>query len=241
MIKADFLNTAWVIIPATGIGARAGMSTPKQYLQINNLSILYHTINIFKQAGFKNILVILNKNDKFYQTQKHVYTCIGGAERYLSISFGLDFLLKKQTDKNTWVLIHDAVRPCLAQQDLFKLIHGVFLDYDHKNNLIGGILGKPVADTLKFSKDNTIFNSVSRNDLWQALTPQMFKLGLLEQAYNNISNLSESDKKNITDDAYLIEKLGLQPSIIEAEYPNPKLTYIQDIDYIKFLLEKNIC
>lgn len=240
MIKADFLNAAWVVIPATGIGARAGTSTPKQYLQINNISILDHTINIFKQAGFKNILVILNKDDKLYKAQDNIHTCHGGEERYLSILLGLKFLLEKQVDKNTWVLVHDAVRPCLAQQDLFKLIHGI-LDDNHKNNLIGGILGKPVADTLKFSKDNTVFNSVSRHNLWQALTPQMFRLGLLEQAYTNISNLSELDKINITDDAYLIEKLGLQPIIIEAEHPNPKLTYAQDIDYIKFLLEKKIC
>lgn len=240
MIKTDFLNTAWVVIPATGIGARVGTSLPKQYLQINNLSILDHTINIFKQAGFKNILVILNKDDKLYQAQDNIHTCHGGEERYLSISLGLKFLIEKQIDKNVWVVIHDAVRPCLTQQDLSKMIHGVLGD-NHENNIIGGILGTPVSDTLKFCKNNTILNSVSRHSLWQALTPQMFTLGLLEQAYANISNLPESDKMNITDDAYLIEKLGLQPKIIEAEQPNPKLTYLPDIDYIKFLLEKNIC
>lgn len=236
MIKADFLNTAWVVIPATGIGARAGASIPKQYLQINNLSILDHTIHVFKKFGFKNILVILNKKDKIYQPQDNVYTCIGGEERYLSISLGLKFLTQKQIDKNAWVLVHDAVRPCLNQQDLSQLILQV-----SKSNTAGGILGKPVADTLKSCENNIILTSVSRRNLWQALTPQMFRLGILEQAYDNIQNLSELDKKNITDDAYLIEKLGLQPIMIEAQHPNPKLTYPQDIDYIKFLIEKNIC
>lgn len=232
MIKTDFLNTAWVVIPATGIGARLGASLPKQYLQVHHRTILEHTIYVFKNFGFKNILVILNKQDKIYQPQNNIDTCIGGEERYLSISLGLQYLAEKKVDENAWVLVHDSVRPCLSQQDLSKLIFNVL------DNNIGGILGKPVSDTLKLNQNNIILNSVSRNNLWQAFTPQMFKLGLLKQAYANIENLSELDKKNITDDAYLVEKLGLNPKLVEADHPNPKLTYLQDIDYIKFLLEK---
>ncbi len=240
MIKADILDSAWILIPATGIGVRAGMPHPKQYLKVNNHSILDHTIQTFKQSGFKNIVVILNAEDNYFQSQAGIHTCIGGETRYLSVAAGLKYIKQKASSKNSWVLVHDAVRPCLDRRDLSKLISHI-LAAEQNNNSIGGILGKPIADTLKYSPNNTINNTVPRNNLWQALTPQMFKLGTFEQAYENINQLSESEINNITDEAYLIEKLGFKPLIIEADYPNPKLTYPQDIEYIKHLLEKNLC
>lgn len=240
MIKTDFLNAAWVLIPATGIGARAGMPHPKQYLKINHKYILDYTIRIFKNFGFKNILVILNSEDNYFKSLMHsqanIHTCIGGDTRYLSVHSALKYLSEKNIDKNTWILVHDAVRPCLAEQDLAKLISQV-LDYEYNLNIPGGILAKPISDTLKYVENNIILNTVCRKTLYQALTPQMFKLKFLEQAYNNIKNLSASEKDNITDEAYLIEKVGFKSLIIESEYPNPKLTYPEDINYIKYLLE----
>jgi 2-C-methyl-D-erythritol 4-phosphate cytidylyltransferase len=241
MIKADFLNTAWVVIPATGIGVRAGMHHPKQYLKINDHSILDHTIDIFKQIGFKNILVILNSNDTYFQYPPDIQICIGREARYLSVGESLKYLAKNHINKECWILVHDAVRPCLATQDLKKLISMVLDNNKNNNNFSGGILAKKLSDTLKYAENNAILKTISRNNLWQALTPQLFKLGLLEQAYENINNFSESELNLITDEAYLVEKLGLMPLIVEANFPNPKLTTPQDIDYIKFLLEKKTC
>jgi 2-C-methyl-D-erythritol 4-phosphate cytidylyltransferase len=234
MIKADFLNTAWVLIPATGVGERSGLSLPKQYFKINHKTVLNHTIDIFLTIGFKNILVILNPDDIYYQPRPNIHTCIGGKTRYLSVGLGLEYLKQKNTDKNTWLLVHDAVRPCLHISDLSNLINKILPE-----NISGGILGVPVTDTLKSAENNIILNTHPRDNLWQALTPQMFKLGLLEKAYVNIKNFSPLELKNITDEAYLIEKIGLKSLMIRSEYPNPKLTYAHDIDYIKFLLEKS--
>lgn len=236
MIKADFLNTAWVVIPATGVGVRAGMNLPKQYVKINHQTILDYTIQIFKKLGFKNILVILHSNDNFFK-KTDVEVCVGGASRYDSVREGLNFLDKKNIAPESWILIHDAVRPCLDQQDLTKLIN-VILDTD---NAPGGILTKPVTHTLKYTENNFITHTISRKNLYEALTPQIFKFELLKKSFNNIKNLSELEQDNITDEAYLIEKIGLNPLFVTADFPNPKFTYEQDLDYIKFLLEKNKC
>ncbi len=245
VIGADLLETAWVIIPATGVGVRAGTSYPKQYQKLNNKYILNYTIDIFKDFGFKNILIILNSEDNFFHDQSNIHAnldiCTGGETRYLSVYSGLDYLAQKKLNKNTWVLVHDAVRPCLNPKDLIKLISSII-----NNNIIpGGILATPVTNTLKYSDqyfDSTIVSTtVSRHNLWEALTPQMFKLGLLEQAYENIKTFSESQKNNITDEAYLIEQLGLNPMIIPADFPNPKFTFPQDLSYINYLLKEQKC
>lgn len=240
MIKTDFLDTAWVVIPATGIGARAGMHHPKQYLKIKDRSILDHSIDVFKQVGFKNILIILNSQDSYFQAREDVQICVGAEMRYLSVGEGLKYLAKNQINKDSWILVHDAVRPCLAAEDLKKLILMV-LENSKNNNFSGGILAKRLADTLKYAESNKSLKTISRDNLWQALTPQMFRLSLLQKAYNNIKGFSESEVNLITDEAYLVEKLGGQPYIVEADFPNPKLTTPQDVDYIKFLLEKKSC
>lgn len=239
MIEADFLDTAWVLIPATGIGTRAGMRHPKQYFKVNNRYILNFTIDIFKQSGFKNILVICHKEDTYFQPISAIYTCTGGETRYLSVRAGLEYLNTKQVNKNSWVLVHDAVRPCLSQQDLTKLINKI--SNVNINAQAGGLLGRPVIDTLKKVESHHVTQSISRENIWQALTPQMFKFGVLKKAYAHIPNLAESEIAQITDEAYLIEKLGFKPMMVEADFPNPKLTYPEDIDYITFLLEKNTC
>lgn len=239
MKKADFLNTTWVLIPATGIGDRAGMGYPKQYVKINNKTILDYTIDIFKEAGFKNILVVLDEKDSFFKPEKNIDTCLGGETRYLSVLSGLNYLIQKKINQDHWVFVHDAVRPCLAMQDLHKLIESVL--YGNLLETSAAILAKPVSDTLKYSssrEEALIQHTLCRKNIWQALTPQASNLSNLIQAFAQIHHMSEQELDRITDEAYLIEKLGLEVKLIQADFPNPKFTYQQDLDYIHYLLEK---
>lgn len=223
MNALNILEKAWVVIPAAGIGQRYG-DKPKQYLQVINQTILEHTIEKFYAA--KKIVVALSEKDAFFSTlgcasHPKVQTVIGGATRAQSVTHAL-VALKDTACGEDWVIVHDAVRPCLATQDLNYLVLSL------KDDPVGGILATPVKDTLKEVSDN-LFKTVSRENLWQAQTPQMFRYELLLKA------LAQS--LNVTDEAQAIEILGLKPQVVAAQYPNPKLTYAEDLPYIEWLLK----
>jgi 2-C-methyl-D-erythritol 4-phosphate cytidylyltransferase len=120
--------------------------------------------------------------------------------------------------------VHDAARPCLTQAQLARLIAEL------RDDPVGGILAVPVADTLKRAEDQgRILHTESREHLWQAQTPQMFRAGLLAQA------LQQSG--NFTDEASAVEALGLHPRLVPGEPTNLKVTYPQDMLLAELLLK----
>jgi len=227
----------WVVIPAAGVGRRMGTDTPKQYLLLNNKPVIEHTLNIFDTHELiSEIIVSISKEDEYWQSvdvdmSKPVHKVEGGAERCDSVLNGLKYL-KGKANKDDWVLVHDAARPCLRKDDLSLLIE-TLQEHD-----VGGILAVPVRDTMKKSvkQDNTnrIKETVERENLWHALTPQMFRFGMLFDALATALNKNEV----VTDEASAIELAGYQPVLVEGHADNLKITRLEDLSLAAFFLRE---
>lgn len=225
----------WVIIPSAGIGTRMHADSPKQYLPLAGRMVLEHSLSIFSGlSDVQKVVVVIHPDDHLFQhidlSDYHdkVMKTTGGSERCLSVLKGLQ-ALENLADDEDWVLVHDAARPCVTEEDI-RLLIDTLNDSD-----VGGLLAIPVKDTLKRADDaNSITETVDRSQLWHALTPQMFRYGQLKQA---IEHAIEHDHQ-ITDDASAIELLGLQPMIVEGSPTNIKLTYPKDLLFAEKLLGK---
>ncbi len=216
----------WVLIPASGIGSRMGSAVPKQYLPFQHKTVIEITLDrLLSCEHVRGAIVVISEQDDFwqalnYQHDKSVLTAVGASERSGSVFNGLKKLKEITGHANTWVMIHDAVRPCVTLCDLEKLI------VQSEAELEGLFLAHPVADTLKKSnEEQQCIATVDRDALWRAFTPQMFPLDLIYRA------LSEVIKKNalITDDVSAVEYIGLKPKIVMGRSDNIKITYPQDI------------
>ncbi len=151
----------------------------------------------------------------------------GGAERCHSVLNGLQ-ALRQQAQPNDWVLVHDAARPCVRQADIEKLMTQL------AEHPVGGLLAVPVRDTMKRADTGReIVETVNRDGLWHALTPQMFRLETLFNALQNVSNRGEL----VTDEAQAIEKTGQRPVLIEGHADNIKITHPQDLSLAEMYLQ----
>lgn len=228
-------NNIWVIIPAAGVGRRMKSSTAKQYLLLNGKPVLEHTLNVFlNHAAISEIVVAVSKEDEYWSTlsvgnQKPVHKAEGGKERCDSVLNGLKYIESHANDDD-WVLVHDAARPCLRQQDLSLLINKL------SNHNVGGILAVPVRDTMKRAQvnSNQIEKTVDRNNLWHALTPQMFRYKMLKEALETALD----NNQEITDEASAIELAGFQPELIEGHADNLKVTRPEDLKLAEFFLKQ---
>jgi 2-C-methyl-D-erythritol 4-phosphate cytidylyltransferase len=221
----------WVIIPAAGVGRRMGSDTPKQYLLLNEQTVIEHTLSVFDlHSSISEIVVAVAKEDEYWaelniKLTKPLHKVAGGKERCDSVLNTLTFLQNK-AHADDWVLVHDAARPCLRTEDL------TFLLEECQSHAVGGILAVPVRDTMKRSVGNIIKETVDREDLWHALTPQMFRFKLLKDA------LESALKKNnvVTDEASAMELAGYQPLLVEGHADNLKITRPEDLALASFFL-----
>lgn len=234
------MNNLWLLVPAAGIGQRMGASLPKQYLPLAGKNVLYITLSRLHLAvPHAQLVVSLNAADQFWpQIQQEllthfprikIHTCIGGAERSDSVLAGLN-AIQTLAQPNDWVLVHDAARPCITKHDLNLLINSLT---DHP---CGGLLATPVADTLKQGQataaGNLVQTTIPRAQVWHALTPQMFRYGLLTQAL--ITGLEKN--LNLTDEASALEAAGLQPMLIAGRRDNLKITHPEDLALAELIL-----
>jgi 2-C-methyl-D-erythritol 4-phosphate cytidylyltransferase len=223
----------WVIIPAAGTGSRMQVGKPKQYLQIADKTILEHTLDCFAHhSAIKEIFVAIANNDSHWETLKidnevPVNKIEGGQERCHSVFNALLHILPMANDDD-WVLVHDAARPCLRQQDLDLMLSSLVDDE------VGGILAVPVKDTMKRANEHgRIAMTVDRNELWHAQTPQMFRVGLL---FRSIKAALEQNQL-ITDEASAIELAGAKPMLIEGHTDNIKITQPEDLHQAQLILQ----
>ncbi len=235
------MNKAWVIIPAAGVGQRMQSDIPKQYIKIHEQTVIEHTLDCFihhpKIAG---IVVALHPNDPYWSeltinSPMPVHSVDGGRERSDSVFRALCLLTDLVISEQDYVLVHDAARPCLSRQDLDLLLDRRSLPADND----GAILALPVRDTMKrgvlnnaHPSEHVIDRTVERNNLWHALTPQMFRVGSLKQA------LIKARKENIqtTDEASAIEFIGGNPALVEGSASNIKITRQADLKLAEFFL-----
>lgn len=224
------------LIPAAGSGSRMNNQLPKQYLSLAGKPMIYHALHtLCRSSRIFKVFVILAPDDNewsrydwsAFSDKLDVRYC-GGATRADSVLNGLQAMQADASICNDdWVLVHDAARPCLTVSQLDNLIEVLALDE------VGGLLAIPVADTLKRTDPNQrVMCTEPRNGLWQAQTPQMFRLGLLMDA------LSKVDSATITDDASAIEALGLRPRLVLSDAYNFKVTYPQDLALAELILQR---
>lgn len=218
------------LLPAAGVGARMGVAHPKQYLEIAGRPMLWHAIRVFdSHPEITGVHVVLSADDAWWAeydwstfTRLRVHRC-GGASRAESVRNGLRALAGEVT-ADDWMLVHDAARPCLTRTLLDRLMRE--LEHDP----VGGILAAPVADTLKRADaGGRILETVPRERLWGAQTPQMFRHGLLLQALEHVGTA-------VTDEASAVEALGLAPKLVESDLGNLKVTWPRDLEVATWLL-----
>lgn len=232
------MNRIWVIIPAAGIGSRMLSDIPKQYLKLNDLTVIEHTISAFdSNPNISEIIVAVSPEDEYWpkikiKSEKPLHQIHGGRERCFSVLNALKFLKDKAAPAD-WILVHDAARPCLSDDDLNLLLNEL------KNDEVGGILAIPVRDTMKSSvaSDNEQFlinQTLNRDELWHALTPQMFRYQILYDAIESALNKNEL----VTDESSALELAGYQPRLIEGHADNIKITRPEDLALAAFFLRQ---
>lgn len=146
----------------------------------------------------------------------------GGSTRAETVGNGLA-AIADEAGAGDWVLVHDAARPCLSQEMLGALCDE--LDADP----VGGLLAVPVADTLKRADaDQRVAATQSRDGMWQAQTPQMFRYGLLCRAL--------AGRHGVTDEASALEAAGYRPRLVKADATNFKVTYPADLRLAELVL-----
>lgn len=213
----------FALIPAAGTGARMGTMVPKQYHRLGRQTMLEHAIDALLAApDLERVLVVVSPNDIAHRElalrSRVSFAQVGGATRAESVRNGLRVLralVALQDDD--WVLVHDAARPCLAREELMRLVTAVADDE------VGGLLAVPVADTLKRAAGGRVAATVERDGLWRAATPQMFRAGLLARALADLT-----DDTSPTDEAAAIERLRLRPQLVEGLATNIKVTVPSD-------------
>ena len=222
----------FALVPAAGSGARMGAALPKQYLALAGRPLLYHTLKqLCACAEIERVFVVLAAGDRFFAQQdwqpfadriEPLYC--GGAARAVSVFNGL-LAVRDLLAADDWMLVHDAVRPCLPADALQRLIDTL------RNDAVGGLLALPVVDTLKRADAaGLVMQTESRESLWQAQTPQMFRYRALLEA------LRAFDPALATDEASAIEHLGQRPRLVSGDTRNLKVTYPHDLELAALIL-----
>jgi 2-C-methyl-D-erythritol 4-phosphate cytidylyltransferase len=248
----------------------SAQTLPKQYLQLAGRTVLEWALAPFlARRDLQRIVVVLSPADSYWQTlavaqHPRILAVAGGPERVDSVRNGLralssqdpapasrdgapgaarertarNFSPQQCAHENDWVLVHDAARPCLTDSDLERLIDSL------RDDPVGGLLALPLADTLKRADaQDRVRQTVPREQLWRALTPQMFRHGVLMRALDAAAHaaheaasperagrpVGSAASAAPTDESSAVELLGLRPRLVRGRADNLKITLPQDL------------
>ena len=225
----------WAVVPAAGVGSRMGSVIPKQYLTLNGRTVIEHTLSrLLDHPRIAGVCVALSPDDQWWSqleivSDPRILTVEGGRERCHSVLNGLNRLsgIAPAVD---WVLVHDAARPCVRLSDIDTLI-----DQSIESG-IGGLLATPVHDTVKLAMvdSQVVENTVPRERLWRAFTPQMFRVNQLGSALES----AISSGHTVTDEASAMELAGYRPLLVEGAGDNIKITRPEDLALAEFFLHQ---
>lgn len=226
------------LIPAAGSGLRVGSTLPKQYLTLAGRPLIAHALAAFGAvpAIARTVVVIARDDDRFEALRSQDAVCreatvyaVGGVTRMQSVRNGLDAMRSFAADDD-WVLVHDAARPGITASQIETLIEIL------RDDEVGGLLALPLADTLKRAGQDTdvprVVETLGRESLWQAQTPQMFRYAMLCRA------LDEAARRRlaVTDEAGAIEAMGHKPRLVAGSARNLKVTTAEDLALLEALL-----
>jgi 2-C-methyl-D-erythritol 4-phosphate cytidylyltransferase len=214
-----------------------GSAIPKQYLPLCGKPVIAHTLErIVQIEDLSGLLLVLHPDDQqfaeFFNAEagavKVPEIVRGGDERCQSVLNAV-LSLKTRAQPDDWVLVHDAARPCVRAIDIDALIQALW------SHPVGGLLARPVYDTLKqVNSNHEVLTTVDRSKYWQALTPQMFRFDILMRAL--LAAVAGGDK--ITDDAAAVEALGLKPLVVPGSTDNIKITNESDLGLAERIIEQ---
>ncbi len=202
-----------------------GAEIPKQYLPLAGKRVIEHSLErLCVHPLIAGVFVVVAPHDPWWKeinvaTTSPPRRVEGGAERCHSVLHGLEALAAEAHEQD-WVLIHDAARPCIHPADVNRLI------LELSDHAVGGLLGRPVRDTMKRTNAHgDVVDTLSREGLWHALTPQMFRVGALTQALRDVIDSG----RLVTDEAQAMELAGAKPRVIEGRSDNIKITWPEDM------------
>lgn len=220
----------FVIVPAAGGGTRFGGATPKQYADLAGAPVLSRTLERLSSLAPKAIVVALAPDDARYEEvvgarpNVQAIRC-GGATRAATVRNALH-AIGERCDDDDWIAVHDAVRPCVSHEALARLTRELAHD------AVGGLLALPLGDTLKrtaaIDDPPRVLRTESREGLWLAQTPQMFRYRLLAAA------CALPAARDCTDEAQAVESLAAsgvcdRPRLVRGSPANLKITHAGDI------------
>ena len=220
------------IIVAGGKGTRFGANRSKQFLEINGTSIIVHTLRQFERAQEIDRVVVAVPAEEVNafrsvveesNLEKVSQVVAGGDTRAQSVKYGLASI-----EAAHLVAVHDAVRPLVTPEEIDQVVLAA-------NNSGAAILVAPVSDTIKEVDHNRIVKTLPRAQLRRALTPQCFRFDILKRAYADLEEI-ESLRIEVTDDSFLVERLGVPITIVEGSARNIKITTAEDLKLVEELL-----
>lgn len=233
----------WGLVPCAGTGTRAVRAgehkgaavPPKQYHMVAGHPMVLHTLAAFAGvARLAGTLVAVAPGDCFFDGQAHpaffAVPC-GGATRADTVLGGLKALQARGAQEADWVLVHDAARCLVTTAQIDALIDAC------QHDSVGGLLAHKLADTLKTASDGPggvrVAATVDRSDKWLAQTPQMFRLGPLRHALEQVGATA-------TDEASAMEAMGLRPRLVPGGAQNFKVTYPEDFALAEAVLAQRM-
>jgi 2-C-methyl-D-erythritol 4-phosphate cytidylyltransferase len=231
----SFLKKIFALIPAAGMGKRMGAGHNKQYLLLDGMPILAHTLKVFQEADcIAGIYLVAPEQEipfcRSDVVERYGFTKVraivaGGAERQNSVHNGLAAM--QGVGDDDLVLVHDGVRPFVSAELLERAARAA-------DEFGGAVVAVPVKDTVKIARGGIIAGTPPREELWLAQTPQAFRYGLIRSAYE----AAASEGFLGTDDASLMERQGWPLHVVTGDYRNIKITTPEDMLLAQAFLKK---
>jgi 2-C-methyl-D-erythritol 4-phosphate cytidylyltransferase len=232
-------NPIWAVVPAAGVGARMQSALPKQYLTMLGTTVLQHSLSaLCRHANIAGVMLVADLSDpncpELVQLHgKPICKAQGGATRAQSVVNGLEMLSAMRLSPHTLIAVHDAARPCLSQADLSAVIRAASEQKNHgSETFVGAILAQPLRETIKqtpSSCEAIVEQTLDRNRLWSAQTPQVFPLRRLLDALRAFPDA--------TDEAQAMEKAGHSVKLVPGSASNLKITVPEDLKLAQFWLQ----
>ena len=222
----------FAVVPAAGSGSRMHLPTPKQFIDIDGQSVLVRTVNrLFGIPQLQKVVISAESSSLGkigalpFKCKDKIEFCEGGATRAESVLNGLVHL-QPTASSGAFVMVHDAARPCVRTDDIMCLVKEAMDDH-------GGILAMRVSDTIKCAdQDQRAVDTLTREALWRAATPQLFNCHLLLNALQ----AALQDGVTITDEASAMQHAGYKPKLVECHTDNIKITTAPDLVLAEYYL-----
>jgi 2-C-methyl-D-erythritol 4-phosphate cytidylyltransferase len=220
------------IVVAAGKGTRLGGDRPKQFLELGGVPVIIHTLRQFERCKEINEVITVLPADETagfeslaqkFGLAKARHSVAGGATRAQSVRNGLSVI-----EDAEFVAVHDGVRPFVTPDEIDRVVLAA-------RETGAAILTAAVADTIKRVDDSRVIETIQRASLRKALTPQCFRLDILQRAYAGLDEL-ETGGLEITDDSLLVERLGIEIVSVEGSPRTIKITSLEDLALAETLL-----